>query len=168
MFINRKSISDKSIVEIVYKRIIFNYMQNIQHTRAHTYTRELKMAFRRSLFRINTHYIAFRKHPDANFWTWKLISSRKESSTHKCNKNAQKIITDAFQTRYTINTIATLTYTLCLINIVITSTHRKKGHSCFKNMFSFNMEILKWDYIALIEEKYNCLNNCLLEWSHFI
>jgi len=46
--------------------------------------------------------------------------------------------------------------------------HRKKGHSCFENIFSFNMEILKWDYIVLIKEKYNCLNNCLLEWSHFI
>jgi len=43
---------------------------------------------------------------------------------------------------------------------------QKKGHSCFENIFSFNMEILKWDYITLIKEKYNCLNNCLLEWSH--
>jgi len=46
--------------------------------------------------------------------------------------------------------------------------HRKNGHSCFENIFGFNVEILKWDYIALIKEKYNCLNNCLLQWSHFI
>jgi len=40
---------------------------------------------------------------------------------------------------------------------------QKKGHFCFENIFSFNMEILKCDYIALIKEKYNCLNNCLPE-----
>jgi len=29
-------------------------------------------------------------------------------------------------------------------------------------MFSFNIEILKWDYIALIKEKYNYLNKAIL------
>jgi len=56
------------------------------------------------------------------------------------------------------------TLVLCCFtfNFLLGSMHRKKGHSCFENMFSFNIEILKWDYIALIQEKYNCLNKVIL------
>jgi len=70
-----------------------------------------------------------------------------------------------FSYSFTIYIINILFLEILIFKILIT---QKKGHSCFKNIFSFNMKILKWDYIALIKEKYNCLNNCLPEWSHFI